>query len=51
MIHTEQKSSEYGLGREAADVFQEAINPNWLMKVIKITSAMLVVLVILAIAL
>lgn len=50
MIHTKEAASDQSLGREAIEIVQEAISPDWLAKVIKGTSAVLFVLIALAFA-
>ena len=48
MFHTQEKTVERNLGREALDVFQGAISPNWLLKVILGTSLVFTALVVVA---
>ena len=51
MLRIKDTSPEQNLGREAADIFQEAISPDWLAKLIKGTSIVLFIFVVIAFAL
>ena len=48
MINVKQLPSEQSLGRKALDLIQDAISPDWLMKVIQITSLVLIFIIVLA---
>ena len=50
MIQTKERSTDRNLSEEALEVFQDAISPEWLLKVVKWTSVVFFAFVIFAFA-